>query len=61
MKALGFEWIMNFLSGRNIFWILDDVKNEVWTGPEDSGKVTEEPHLTTQGKEDILTENSEAN
>jgi hypothetical protein len=51
---------MNFLSGRNIFLILDAFKDEVWAGPEDNSKVTEETHFTTKGKEDILTETSEA-
>jgi len=51
---------MNFLCGRNIFLILDTFKNEVWTGPEDNGKVTEETHFTAKGKEEILTETSEA-
>lgn len=60
MKALDCEWIVNFLFGKNIFLILDAVKDEVWTGPEDSGKVTEETHFTSKGKEEILTETSEA-
>jgi hypothetical protein len=53
---------MNFLSGRNIFLIrvLDAFINEVWTGPEDSGKVREKTHFTAKGKEEILTETSEA-
>jgi hypothetical protein len=41
-------------------WILNAVKDEVWTGPEDSGKAKEETHLTSEGKEEILTERSEA-
>jgi len=51
---------MNFLSGRNVFLILDAFKDEVLAGPEDSSKVTEETHFTTTGKEEILTETSEA-
>jgi len=60
VKALDCEWIINFLSGRNIFLILDAFKYEVWTGPDDNGKVTEETHFTTKGKEEILTETLEA-
>lgn len=60
MKALDCEWIMIFLSGRNIFLILDAFKDEVWTGPEDKGNETEETHFTTKRKEEILTETSEA-
>jgi hypothetical protein len=52
--------MVNFLFGKNIFLILDAVKDEVWTGPEDSGKATEETHFTSKGKENILTESSEA-
>jgi len=60
VKALECEWVMNFLPGRNIFLILDAFKDEVWTGPADNGKVTEEMHFATKGKEEILTETSEA-
>jgi hypothetical protein len=52
---------MNLLSKRNIFLKLDAFKDEVSTGPEDNGKVTEETHFTTKEKEEILTEMSEVN
>jgi len=60
VKALDCEWIMNVHPGRNIFLILDAFKDEVWTGPEVSGKVMEKKHFTCKGKEEILTETSEA-
>jgi len=61
VKTLDCEWIMNFLSVRNIFLIPDAFKDEVWTDPEDSGKVREETHFTTKGKEEILIVTSEEN
>jgi hypothetical protein len=60
VKALDYEWTVNFLSGRNRLSILDAIKEEVWTGLGDSGTVTEETHFTTKGKKEILTETSEA-
>jgi hypothetical protein len=51
---------MNFLYGLTTFLIQDAFKEEVCTGPEDSGKATEETHFTTKGKEEILTETPEA-